>query len=301
MKWQKLHFLYNCENLHPKLKTHAANPLPIRLENDIYRVFFSARDKDNRSSVGAVDIDLIKGKVINEFDQPFFQHGDNKSFYSHGVSIGNTYSTGDKTYMLFMGWQNPSDDHWFGEIGRLIVHDDLTLSIDSETPFLPLDDIDPISLSYPWVLKEKGIYRMWYGSTVTWDAGNNEMLHIIKYAESVDGHSWEKKDFPVPYKLGEYQAFSRPTILKNADDQYSMWFSCRSGDGSTYRIASATSKNAKEWKLSPQQNSIVASQNGWDSEMIEYPFVLSHNEKTYMLYNGNGYGKSGFGIAELVN
>jgi len=33
--------------------------------------------------------------------------------------------------------------------------------------------------------------------------------------------------------------------------------------------------------------------------MIEYPFVSSHQEKVYMLYNDNGFGKSGFGLAVL--
>jgi hypothetical protein len=44
---------------------------------------------------------------------------------------------------------------------------------------------------------------------------------------------------------------------------------------------------------------IGVSASGWDSEMIEYPFVFDHAGARYMLYNGNGYGKSGFGIAVL--
>ena len=47
------------------------------------------------------------------------------------------------------------------------------------------------SLSYPWVLRELDQYRMWYGSTVTWDAGNGEMLHVINHATSVNGHELE--------------------------------------------------------------------------------------------------------------
>jgi len=31
--------------------------------------------------------------------------------------------------------------------------------------------------------------------------------------------------------------------------------------------------------------------------MVEYPFVFRHNDQIYMLYNGNGYGKTGFGLA----
>jgi len=40
---------------------------------------------------------------------------------------------------------------------------------------------------------------------------------------------------------------------------------------------------------------IGLSEDGWDSEMICYPFVFRHKDKTYMLYCGNGYGKTGFG------
>ena len=44
---------------------------------------------------------------------------------------------------------------------------------------------------------------------------------------------------------------------------------------------------------------IDVSKNGWDSEMICYPYVFDHKGKRYMLYNGNGYGKTGFGLAVL--
>ena len=39
------------------------------------------------------------------------------------------------------------------------------------------------------------------------------------------------------------------------------------------------------------------SNNGWDSEMVCYPFVFDHKDITYMLYNGNSYGKTGMGLA----
>ena len=48
-----------------------------------------------------------------------------------------------------------------------------------------------------------------------------------------------------------------------------------------------------------KETGIDVSDSGWDSEMIEYPFVLRHQGHLYMLYNGNGYGQSGFGLAIL--
>jgi hypothetical protein len=38
MKWKKLGQLYCPEELHPKLNSHAANPLPVWLEGDVFRI-----------------------------------------------------------------------------------------------------------------------------------------------------------------------------------------------------------------------------------------------------------------------
>ncbi len=79
-----------------------------------------------------------------------------------------------------------------------------------------------------------------------------------------------------------------------------MWFSYRSGAGEKYRIGHAVSKDGKAWKLALKEVGIDVSADGWDSGMIEYPFVFDHKGQRYMLYNGNGYGKTGFGLAVLV-
>jgi hypothetical protein len=298
--WKKLGNIFapTPEEQHPKLLSHAANPLPIHLAGDIYRIFFSGRDQHNRSSVGAVDFDIVQRKIIKNYRDPFFEHGPENSFYADGVSIGNCYVVNGIRYMLFMGWQAPQGGQWRGDIGRLIVNPDLTLQPDKNSPFIGPDETDPISLSYPWVLaNENGGYRMWYGSTRTWDAGNGEMLHVINTASSINGNHWHREGLAVPYELGLAQAFSRPTVVKNAQGKYEMWFSYRSGAGEKYRIGYAHSAEGKKWELNLKATGITVSPDGWDSEMIEYPYVFDHAGQRYMLYNGNGYGKTGFGLA----
>ena len=264
--------------------------------------FFSGRDAKNRSSVGAVDIDIANRKVIREHCNPFFEYGPEGSFYADGVSIGNCYEVNGIRYILFMGWQSPKDGHWRGDVGRLILKPDLTLELASEAPIMSSDLVDPISLSYPWVMKEaKGGYSMWYGSTATWDAGNGEMLHVINYASSMDGHHWNREGLAVPYELGRAQAFSRPTVAGNSETGFGMWFSYRSGSGEKYRIGYASSKNGKNWQLALEEAGIDVSPDGWDSEMIEYPFAFDHEGQQYILYNGNDYGKTGFGLAVLID
>lgn len=301
MRWKKLGQLYCLAPIHPKLMSHAANPLAVLLEGDVYRVFFSGRDAQNRSSVGYVDVDIVKCKVIYVHDKPVFEHGPENSFYSDGVSIGNCYEARGKRYILFMGWQCPPGGHWRGDVGRLVLGTDFSLCLDGEQPFMATDAIDKVSLSYPWVMQqENGEYQMWYGSTETWDAGNGEMLHVINYATSGDGDHWQRHGLCVPFQLGVAQAFSRPTVLKDADG-YHMWFSYRSGTGQKYRIGYAASTSGSQWKLKLNKVGIDVSAEGWDSEMIEYPFVFDHKGSRYMLYNGNGNGETGFGLAVLIN
>lgn len=302
-RWKKLGQIYLPKqgSRHPKLMSHAANPLPVHLEKNVYRVFFSGRDERNRSSVGAVDIDILEFRVVKEHYLPFFEHGPEGSFFSDGVSIGNCYEVEGVRYILFMGWQNPKNGHWRGDIGRLIVTSDLALELETSDPFMGCDETDPISLSYPWVhSSSESEMKMWYGSTVTWDAGNGEMLHVIHHASSHDGHQWHRSGLAVPFELGRAQAFSRPTVVQNKNGNFDMWFSYRSGSGEKYRIGYATSENGVNWKLDLDNAGITVSSTGWDSEMIEYPFVFDHEGSRYMLYNGNGYGQTGFGLAVIT-
>lgn len=299
MRWRKLGRLHDAQALHPKLRSHAANPLAVHLQGDVYRVFFSGRDDANRSSVGYVDVDLVRRECVDRCREPAFLHGAPGSFYGDGVSIGCCYDAAGQRYMLFMGWHVPPTGHWYGQVGRLTMDSELRLAAHDAQPLLALDGADPISLSYPWVVREGGGYRMWYGSTLTWNAGNGGMLHVFKDATSADGDAWKRGDIAVPYEMGVAQAFSRPTVADRADGGLDMWFSYRDDIGRKYRIGRATSDDRTHWRLRLADAGIDVAPDGWDSEMIEYPFVFDHGGERYMLYCGNGYGLTGFGLAVM--
>lgn len=299
MKWRKLGRLYDAPFLGPKLASHAANPLAVPLGGHRFRIYFSGRDECNRSSVGSVEVDLAHRALVSIEREPAFVHGPAGSFYADGVSIGNCYEAGRCRYVPFMGWQSPAQGHWRGDLGRLRLLDDGSLVLDPQGAFIASDAVDPVSLSYPWVLHDGERYRMWYGSTLAWNAGNGEMLHVLRHAWSDDGHRWHRDGSTLPYEIGVAQAFSRPSVARDGSGWH-MWFSYRSGvPGQMYRIGYASSRDGVQWELRLRDSGIDVSAEGWDSQMIEYPFVFDHCGERYMLYNGNGYGRSGFGLAVL--
>ncbi|MBE0492606.1 MAG: hypothetical protein IBX44_10225 [Sulfurospirillum sp.] len=298
MTWKKLGQIYHCKSIDKYLLSHASNPLAVHLRDDIFRVFFSGRDRENKSSVGYVDIDIMKQKLLATCDKVLVTYGAEDSFYSHGISIGNMYQIKSTNYIQFMAWQIRDGGHWRGDIARLKVSSDYSeMELDLHEVYMGCDDEDPISLSYSWIMQDAGIYKMWYGSTINWSSENGEMIHVIKYATSKDGENWQKHGLAIPYDLGVAQAFSRPTVVKDKEG-YHMWFSYRSGDGTKYRIGYAHSYDGISWDRK-KDSGIDIGKDGWDSEMICYPFVFEHKGEKYMLYNGNNYGKDGFGLAVL--
>jgi hypothetical protein len=88
---------------------------------------------------------------------------------------------------------------------------------------------------------------------------------------------------------------SRPCVIKE-QGLYKMWYSYR---GDSYRIGYAESTDAKAWIRKDEAVGIDVSREGLDSEMICYPYVFDHQGKRYMFYNGNAYGRTGFGLAVL--
>jgi hypothetical protein len=85
-----------------------------------------------------------------------------------------------------------------------------------------------------------------------------------------------------------------------------MWYSrrgiveYRSDRRHSYRIGYAESKDNLEWERKDEQAGLELSADGWDSEMLAYPYIVDYQDKRYLFYNGNGFGRSGFGFALLT-
>jgi hypothetical protein len=296
--WRKLGQIYAPDGSKPWMRSHAANPTADRIEGDLFRIYFSSRDERNRSSISFVDINLREpSRILREADAPVLSPGELAMFDDSGVSIGCVVTVGARKYLYYMGWHLTVTVPWQNALGLAISdgpgHPFRRVS---RFPVVELNEVDPYTLSYPWVTVENGRFRMWYGSNTQWGARKEDMRHLIKYAESPDGIHWQRPgivaiDFNDP---SEY-AMCKPCVIKD-QDRFRMWFCSR---GETYRIRYAESQDGVNWVRHDDRAGIDVSTHGWDAEMIEYPCVFDHNGSRYMFYAGNGYGRTGFGLAVL--
>ncbi len=95
----------------------------------------------------------------------------------------------------------------------------------------------------------------------------------------------------------------RASVVRE-NDRYMMWYSrrdamgYRNDRGHSYRIGYAESQDGLRWKRLDDQAGINISSTGWDSEMIAYPNVVQTETRSFLFYNGNGFGRSGIGAAQ---
>ena len=150
---------------------------------------------------------------------------------------------------------------------------------------------------------------MWYiyGSKWITDASETDPQRVYKivYASSMDGIQWKSEGkHLIADRLNENECQALPTVI-NFDGLYHMFFCYREATGFRkdvrrgYRIGYAFSSNMRVWTRDDEGGGLNVSREGWDSEMLCYPHIFSHNGQIYMLYNGNEFGRLGFGLAIL--
>ncbi|MFZ5632076.1 MAG: hypothetical protein ACOY40_04450 [Bacillota bacterium] len=305
MRWIKKGLLYATDQYREWSVTHATAPYAFPLGNDIYRVFFSTRDSKNRSYTMWVDVDASSEtwKVINRPETPAVSPGPLGSFDESGVVGDCVVQNGNRLFLYYHGFNLGVTVPFRLAIGLAISDgggENFTKL--SEGPLLDRTPTDAYLLATPFVVRDNGIWKMWYVSGSRWEStpGGPKHFFHVRYAWSGDGINWVREGkVCIDYKNDLEYAISRPSVLIE-NGVYRMWYCYRASEkAATYRIGYAESGDGESWVRMDHLVGIDVSAEGWDSEMICYPHVFRHKGQLFMIYNGNAYGKTGFGYAVL--
>ncbi|MGD9605737.1 MAG: hypothetical protein AB7V00_06300 [Bacilli bacterium] len=298
MNWIKKGLIFEPHGQFYWVKTHAMLPVADRINEDIYRIYFSGRDNKNRSLIGAVDININEPKkILRITEEPVLSLGSLGCFDDNGVSPTFIVNYEGKKYFYYMGW-NMGSTVRAAEVTGLAISEDNgeTFKRFSRAPILHRTDSEPYSiLVISCILIEDGVWKMWYDSANVW-LNKDLPSYNIKYAESTDGINWNMTgQTAINFKDSDETRVSRASVLKE-DGIYKMWFCYAMGSGG-YRMGYAVSTDGINWDRKDEESGINLSDAGWDSEMVCYPYVFKNKGIKYMLYCGNSYGKTGFGYA----
>ncbi len=108
-KWKKLGRIFRPNNQFDWVASHGMLPVADHVGGDVYRVYFSGRDKENISKTGFIEIDITNPLEILEISpDPVLDVGELGAFDDNGVSPTCIVNSGDDKYFYFMGWNKGS-------------------------------------------------------------------------------------------------------------------------------------------------------------------------------------------------
>jgi len=282
----------------PWAATHAALPVVERVDGDHFAVYMSLRDSQGRARIGRTTLRMPGTPSLAALEpEPVLDVGCLGAFDDSGVTSSCLVTVGDRRFLYYTGWSRGVTVPFYLAAGLAVSEGGGAFRRVSPAPLLDRSAVDVYLTASPFVAIENERWRMWYVSATEWreTASGPRHFYHIRYATSSDGVAWIRDgtvciDFASP---DEY-AIARPWVIRDSD-AYRMWFAVR---GERYAIAYAESHDGTRWTRR-NDGGLAAAGADWESAMVEYPCVFDWDGRRYMLYNGNGYGRTGMGLAVL--
>ena len=303
-KWRKLGLIFDVKQNYEWMHSYASVPFVADVEDDLVTVFFSSRNKNQESSICSVKFNIHTLQVVDLDDSPVLSPGSLGCFDDSGVMGCCVLKDKLEFKLYYIGWNLGTTVPFRNSVGIASSKDGgKTFTRMFEGPILDRTKDEPHFVASNCVLFDDGIFKIWYLSCTNWFIDRHGKVthrYHIKYAESEDGINWKRNGtVAIDYRDQHEYAISAPRVVRDKD-QYRMWFSSRATrDIPTYRVRYAESSDGIHWVRKDEEVDLDVSDSGWDSEMICYPYIFDHKGNRYMLYNGNDFGKTGFGLAVL--
>jgi hypothetical protein len=308
VRWIKKGVIFRVDRNSEWMAHHACVPVADPIDDARLRIYFGPRDTQGRSHTTYLEVDADDpSKVLYVHDRPLLSPGTLGAFDDSGVMPSCIVNHEGRKYLYYIGWNRGVTVPYRNSVG-LAVSDDggLTFQRVFSGPVIDRTREEPFFCASPFVMIDEGIWKAWYASATGWVVvdGHPEPVYVIKYAESRDGRVWNRTNITCIEPSFPDEANARPVVIRDGD-RYRMWYCFRGSVGyrtnpaTSYRLGYAESTDGIRWTRLDDRVGIERSADGWDSVMMEYPWVFEHRGRKHMLYNGNGFGESGIGLAVL--
>jgi len=316
-KWVKLGHLFNPvdHKLPEGCHDFAQSPQALVFD-DFVRIYFSTRLKEECSGnylshVAFVEFDKSFRNIKRVSDKTIIELGELGTFDEHGIFPFSPFRHGNQIFAYTTGWSRRVSVSVETSIGLAISKDNgLSFKKIGSGPVLTSSLHEPLLVCDGFVKNYNDVFHMWYIYGIGWKKEPDDKLparvYKIAHATSKDGTVWEKEEGKqiIPDVLNTNECQALPSVVKS-DGLYHMYFcyrfasDFRKNSNRGYRLGYAYSENLKDWIRDDENVGIHLSEAGWDSQMMCYPHVFECDSNIYLLYNGNEFGKYGFGIAIL--
>ena len=317
MKWKKLGKLFDPtqHTLPNRCLEFAQSPQTLTFPNRI-RVYFSARERDHLgkylSHVCYADFSRDMSELIGVSRHLVIPLGNLGCFDEHGIFPINILRDGPRILAYTTGWNRKVSVSADGAVGLAISHDNgETFQRHGNGPILAATLNEPFLVGDAFVRRLGDTYHMWYIFGTKWqkyvEAEAPDRVYKIAHATSSDGIHWQRNGRQIINdRLNADECQALPTVIC-LNGVHHMYFCYRQAHGfrhdsnRAYRLGYAYSIDLENWIRDDSLAGIDVSAMEWDSQMQCYPHVFECDGSVYLLYNGNEFGRYGFGLAVLEN
>ena len=307
MKWIKKGLIYKPEKKYAWMLSHAQLPTVDKISEEILRIYYGTRDNQNRTVTTYIEVEADNpNNILYIHDKPVLRLGELGCFDDSGAMPSWIINHGGLKYLYYIGWNACVSVSYRNSIGLAVSDDDgLTFHRLFKGPIVDRTLHEPHFCGATCVIIDGNLWHMYYLSCTHWiiEEGKPEPIYHIKYAESSDGIHWDRRGIvAIDFKSQDEGGITRPCVIREAD-KYLMWYcyrgkrDYRTNPKNSYRIGHAESTDGIHWNRQDERVGISISEEGWDSIMITYAHVYIHKGSMHMIYNGNGFGETGFGYA----
>lgn len=302
MRWRKMGHVFAPDGLAAWQHHYAFPPTPLKRDEETLRLYVAFCDENTVGRVGWVDVLLDDPRqVVGVSAEPVLDIGRPGAFDENGVLPTCVVPVGDRLFMYYVGYQLGTKLKYF-QFQGLAISDDggESFSRAQRVPVIDRSDAEMVNRTSAFVSHDGGRFRMWYVGGSDWTVVDGKPLPVynMRYLESDDGIRWPSEGrVCLDYANDDEHAFGRPWVFGEEGD-YRMLYSVRTRS-KDYRLGYAVSPDGLSWERRDHEVGIDVSESGWDSEMIAYSSVVEHEGTTYLFYNGNERGRTGFGYAVL--
>lgn len=284
--------------------------------DEFVRVYFSTRALDPSngkflSHVAFVDFAEDLQTVLRVSDRPVIPLGGLGTFDEHGIFPINVVRHGEAISAFTCGWSRRVSVSVETGVGLAESRDGgLTFEKVGTGPVMGASLHEPFLVGDAFVLPVGDTFHMWYIFGTGWreyGAGlPPDRTYKIGHATSPDRIHWTKEEARqiVADRLGPEESQALPTVVE-IDGRHHMFFcyrhsfDFRTNPARGYRIGHAWSDDLRDWTRDDAMAPLDVPAGEWDSDMQCYPHVFKFKGRVCMLYNGNAFGRHGFGLAVL--
>jgi hypothetical protein len=289
-------------------RTHAQVPTVLPLSDRLWRIYFGARGNQPRSRILCVDVDPGNGfRVLCLHSKPVLEPGRAGTFDCDGVAPCSALSVGGCVYLYYNGNHLRADVPYQMGIGLAVSEDGLHFRRFSDGPVLSSGPRDPFSVASPCVRKSPNGFEMWYVSFLEWQAvdGTLEPIYTLRHTRSSDGVIWNlNTELALDFEDSSVAGLARPWVTGDGSRRR-LWFSSRGArefrkaGPTAYRLRCAVGDGrCQETEDLRFENPPLPGD--WDSWMQAYGCFSALGDDLIMLYNGDDFGRGGFGYARLA-